>query len=54
VGTVDGQVGLKTLDIAPGSQSESATTRASMAPRDEQLDGEIFYSLAKTTVLIEA
>jgi len=25
-----------------------------MAPRDEQLDGEIFYSLAKTTVLIEA
>jgi hypothetical protein len=50
-----GQVGVKTLYIAPGSPWENGyneTFNGSL--RDELLNGEIFYSLAEAMVMIEA
>ena len=50
-----GQIGVKTLYIAPGSPWENgynASFNGSL--RDDLLNGEIFYSLAEAKVLIEA
>jgi len=50
-----GQVGVKTLYIAPGSPWENGYNESfNGSLRDELLNGEIFYSLAEARVLIEA
>jgi putative transposase len=50
-----GQVGVKTLYIAPGSLWENGYNESfNGSLRDELLNGEIFYSLAEARVLIEA
>ena len=50
-----GQIGVKTLYIAPGSPWENGYNESfNGSLRDELLNGEIFYSLAETKVLIEA
>ena len=50
-----GQVGVKTLYIAPGSPWENGYNESfNGSLRDELLNGEIFYSLAEAKVLIEA
>ena len=50
-----GQVGVKTLYIAPGSPWENGYNESfNGSLRDELLNGEIFYSLAEAQVLIEA
>jgi transposase InsO family protein len=50
-----GQVGVKTLYIAPGSPWENGYSESfNGSLRDELLNGEIFYSLAEARVLIEA
>jgi len=50
-----GQVGVKTLSIAPGSPWENGYNESfNGSLRDELLNGEIFYSLAEARVLIEA
>jgi putative transposase len=49
------QIGVKTLYIAPGSPWENGYNESfNGSLRDELLNGEIFYSLAKAMVLIEA
>ena len=50
-----GRVGVKTLNITPGSPWENGY-RVSFngSRRDELLNGEIFYSLAEARVLIKA
>jgi putative transposase len=49
-----GQVGVKTLYIAPGSPWENGCNESfNGSLRDELLNGEIFYSLAEARVLIE-
>ena len=50
-----GQIGVKTLYIAPGSPWENGYNESfSGSLRDELLNGEIFYSLAEAKVPIEA
>src|SRR3546814_12771709 len=50
-----GQIGVKTLYIAPGSPWENGYNESfNGSLRDELLNGEIFYSLAEARVLIEA
>ncbi|KFG89572.1 Integrase [Sphingobium herbicidovorans NBRC 16415] len=50
-----GQIGVKTLYIAPGSPWENGYNESfNGSLRDELLNGEIFYSLAEAKVLIEA
>jgi putative transposase len=50
-----GQVGVKTLYIAPGSPWENGYNESfNGSLRNELLNGEIFYSLAEARVLIEA
>ena len=50
-----GQVGVKTLYIAPGSPWENGYNESfNGSLRDELLNGEIFYRLAEARVLIEA
>ena len=50
-----GQIGVKTLYIAPGSPWENGYTESfNGSLRDELLNGEIFDSLAEAKVLIEA
>ena len=50
-----GQIGVKTLYIAPGSPWENGYSESfNGSLRDELLNGEIFYSLAEARVLIEA
>ena len=50
-----GQVGVKTLYIAPGSPWENGYNESfNGSLRDELLNGEIFYSLAEARVMIEA
>ena len=49
------QIGVKTLHVAPGSPWENGYKKSfSGSLRDVLLNGEIFYSLAKGKVLIEA
>ena len=49
------QVGVKTLYIAPASPWENGYNEScNGSPRDELLNGDIFYSLAEAKVLIEA
>ncbi|WP_345907748.1 transposase, partial [Sphingomonas sp. UBA4815] len=55
VQTWPGQIGVKTLYIAPGSPWENGYNESfNGSLRDELLNGEIFYSLAEAKVLIEA
>ena len=50
-----GQIGVKTLYIAPGSSCENGYNESfNGSLRDELLNGEVFYSLAEARVLIEA
>ena len=50
-----GQIGVKTLYIAPGSPWENGHSESFKGSlRDELLNGEIFYSLAEAKALIEA
>jgi len=50
-----GQIGVKTLYIAPGSPWENGYNESfNGSLRDELLNGEIFYSLAEARLLIEA
>ncbi|WP_153006847.1 IS3 family transposase [Sphingomonas sanguinis] len=50
-----GQIGVKTLYIAPGSPWENGYNESfNGSLRDELLNGEIFYSLTEARVLIEA
>ena len=50
-----GQIGVKTLYIAPGSPWENGYNESfNGSLRDELLNGEIFYSLAEAKVLIQA
>ena len=50
-----GQIGVKTLHIAPGSPWEKSYDESfNGSLRDELLNGEIFYSLVEAKVLIEA
>jgi len=50
-----GQIGVKTLYLAPGSPWENGYNESfNGSLRDELLNGEIFYSLAEARVLIEA
>lgn len=50
-----GQIGVKTLYIAPGSPWENGYNESfNGSLRDELLSGEIFYSLTEAKVLIEA
>ena len=50
-----GQIGVKTLFIAPGSPWENGYNKSfNGSLRDELLNGEIFYSLAEAKVLIDA
>ena len=50
-----GQIGVKTLYIAPGSPWENGYNESfNGSLRDELLNGEILYSLAEARVLIEA
>jgi putative transposase len=49
------QIGVQTLYITPGSPWENGYCESfNGSLRDELLDGEIFYSLAKAQILIEA
>jgi putative transposase len=48
-------VGAKTAYIAPGSPRENGFIESFNArPRDELLDGEIFYSLAEARIVIDS
>lgn len=50
-----GQVGVKTLYIAPGTPWENGYNESfDGSLRDELLNGEIFYSLSEAKVLIKA
>ncbi len=49
------QIGVKTLFIAPGSLWENGYVESFNGKlRDELLNGEIFYTLRKAKILIEA
>ena len=49
-----GRVGVETLFIEPGSPWENGYNESfNGKPRDELLNGEIFYSLAEAAVLVE-
>ena len=50
-----GQIGVKTLYITPGPPWENGYNESfNGSPRDELLNGEIFYGLAEAELLIEA
>ncbi len=48
-------VGAKTVSIEPGSPWENGYCESfNSKPRDERLNGEIFYSLAEAKIIIES